>query len=119
MNITLSLSSVGKVFSSLSGEEAAENEALLLAATRSICAMLRRGNYKNRENELIHAAACLAFYRYILAKQSEGMSSYKAGDITINSDILSAGKTARALLDDALAAISDCLKPKNFCFKSI
>jgi len=120
MNVTLSAERVGRVFASLSGEEPSEHEALCVAATNSIRAMLKGGrDYLSREAELIYAAACLAFYRYTLAKQSEGMSGYKAGDITIKSDILSASKTAKALLDDALAAIADCIYLSGFRFKTV
>ncbi len=119
MNITLSLSSVGKVFSSLSGEGAAPHEELLLAASRSICAMLRGGDHRSRESELIHAAACLAYYRYVLAAIGEGTASYKAGDVTINNDIEAAKQSAKALLDDALDSIRGIIKSGGFCFKSI
>ena len=121
MNITLSSERVAAVFCALSGEQnAADFGPLCLSATKSICAMLRRGkNIKSRETELIHAAACLAFYRYILAKQSEGVSAYKAGDITINSSLSDALSAAKALLDDALLSLSDCLLSRGFCFKTV
>ena len=119
MNITLSLSSVGKVFSSLSGENAEQYEGLLLAAAKSVCAMLIKGDHRSRESELIHAAACLAYYRYVLLAVGEGTTSYKAGDITVNSDLESARQSARALLDDAFGAIRGIIKSSGFCFKSI
>ena len=120
MNITLSVERVKSTLSSLAGEEVAGAENLCIAATGSITAMLKKGgDYLKRESELIYAAACLAFYRYTLSRQSEGVSGYKAGDITVSNNVSSAVKAAKALYLDALSAVADCLVVGNFKFKAI
>lgn len=116
----ISIDRIGQVFSSLSGENAEDYMEICLAAGQSIGTRLRKGiNIAKREPELIYAAACLAFYRYCLAEQSEGVSSYKAGDINVTNSPQHGIAAARELLHDAMKSISDCLKSNDFCFKSI
>ncbi|MBR3593681.1 MAG: hypothetical protein IKL44_03300 [Clostridia bacterium] len=120
MNITLSVERTAQIFEALSGEPAADHESLCATAARTISSLLKKGrDYRFREEELLHAAGCLAYYRYTLARQSEGTASYKAGDVSVTGDIKATTAAARALLDDALAYIADCLPQRGFCFKTV
>jgi hypothetical protein len=120
MKITLSAERTAQIFEALSGEPAANHENLCATAARTIGSMLKKGrDYRSREEELLYAAGCLAYYRYTLARQSEGTTSYKAGDITVTGDIKATVAAARELLDNALECIADCLPQRGFCFKTV
>ncbi len=117
---TLSTDRIGQVFSSLSGENAADYYDFCQVAGQNLCARLRRGiNFSLRETELIYAAACMAFYRYSLLEKTDGATSYKAGDINVSGDLRTGLLAAKELLMDAIKSISDCIKDDGFCFKSV
>lgn len=120
MKITLPTERVSAMFSSISGESAEQYYDLCAVAARSIINRIKRGaDCAARESELIYAAACLANYRFVLSRCSDGVDTYKAGDMSIGNDIRSSLAAAKALLCDALRSVSDCLVSDSFCFKSI
>lgn len=67
---------------------------------------------------LCYAAACMAYYRYVL-KSSVTASDLKAGDISIIDCSEKAVSYAKALYDDAIADVEFLLKPKRFAFISV
>ncbi len=117
---TLSTDRIATVFSSLSGENAADYYDFCFAAGQNLASRLRRGvNLSLRETELIYAAACMAFYRYRLLEHSDGVEGYKAGDINLSNNVAAGVSAAKELLQDAIKAISDCLRDEGFCFKTV
>ncbi len=117
---TLSTDRIAQVFSSLSGESADRYYDFCQVAGQNLCARLRNNiSFSLRETELIYAAACMAFYRYSLLENSDGVSSYKAGDIRVSHNSRSGIAAAKELLIDAIKSISDCIKSEDFCFKSV
>ncbi len=111
---------IEQMFSLLSGEDGKAYALLCRTAAMSILGRIKNGASRERwEEALCYAAACLAFYRYTLARGADNTSVYKAGDVTLQNGPDGARKSAEALLFDALAAADGCLKHSGFCFKTV
>lgn len=111
---------IEQMFSFLSGEDGQAHGLLCKAAAVSILGRVKNGASRERwEEGLCYAAACLALYRYTLARGSDNVAVYKAGDVTLQNKSDVARKSAEALLLDALAAVDGCLKHSGFCFKTV
>ena len=110
---------VNEVFCTLSGESDATPYSVLCSSAAGwlLCRVKPSATNEKWQDALCYAAGCLAYYRYCLSAGGDNVTSYKAGDMTINSDVSHAATAARALLDDALAALSGCIKD-GFCFRS-
>ena len=67
------------------------------------------------DREICYAAACIAFYRYTL-KASCGCDTVKAGDITVTDGSENTVAYAKALMSDAVQAVSALFKPRRFAF---
>ena len=105
-------------FFDLSGETEADKWRNHCATSAvSIIAMLKPGiDVATDEWKLCYAAACMAFYRYVLSGAAEGITVLKAGDVTVNTSSDNAVTYARSLLEDALMPIGSLLIPKGFAF---
>lgn len=120
MKLTLPIERVTAMFSVISGELADGYYDFCEVAARSLLNGTKPEKYcESRESEFIYAAACLANYRLVLSRCSEGIEVYKAGDMNIGNDLRSALDAARALLDDALKPISSFLISDSFSFRAI
>ena len=116
---SLPIDRVYEVFCTLSGESDATPFGVLCnsAVTTLLGRVKPSASHNEWEERLCYAAGCLAFYRYCLSVGSDNVESYKAGDMTINSDVSLKKEGAKALLGDAFAALSGCLRD-GFCFRS-
>lgn len=110
---------VCEVFCTLSGEsDAAAYGALCHSAAQSIINRTKPSAQPDRwQDALCYAAGCLAYYRYCLSSGEDSVTSYKAGDMTVNSDTTARKEAARELFEDALAALDGCIK-ERFCFRA-
>ena len=116
---SLPIDRVYEVFCTLSGESDATPFGVL--CNSAVATLLGRvkpaASYDEWQDGLCYAAGCLAFYRYCLSAGSDNVESYKAGDMTINSDVSLKKELAKTLLRDALSSLSGCLRD-GFCFRS-
>ncbi len=106
------------ILSSYSEEEAKQFEPFMEAEAEYVSSLL-----KNKEDEnkacVVFLCAARAYYQCFLTNQSDGISSFKAGDISYSLDTSEALNNARAICDFALAKCSAFLKDENFAFEVI
>lgn len=67
------------------------------------------------------AAAALALYRLVMrnAADGEGISSFKAGDVTVTHSPAAAVEIAVRLRDEAFAAAADLMVDCGFIFRQV
>ncbi len=121
MKNTLPVRSVVSLFFDMTGEYDTEKWIDFCKASCNIILTSLRDDADIAANEssLCYAAACHAFYMYVLRGCASGIASFKAVDISINtvSDLtLSAAKT---VFEGAMANIAPLLKSTRFAFKSV
>lgn len=98
-----------------------EEKALILCseAASQLNPKLRSPLYGD-DPRVISAAAALALAAKTRndALSSDGISSFKAGDVTVNMGTKSV-EISQLLLKDALAAAADCLTDSEFFFREV
>ena len=88
--------------SSLSEEEAGKYESLIYMETEYINSLLKNDGDENK-NTVVFLCAARAYYQYVLTNQSEGITSFKAGDVSYSIDTSSNLENAKAICNFATA----------------
>ena len=117
MNYKISIDTVVDIFTSVAGDnETANGRVFCRSAIGMLEEMLdNKKNLSGNSYQICYAAACVAYYRYILHKNT-GALDIKAGDITVNDCSDNVSEHAKNLMSDALNSISHLMKPKRFAF---
>lgn len=112
-----------KEFESVSGLTPSE-----CAKSRSVCHLccinifdrLKKAEYE-RDERIINLAAAECFYIVTLrtAVEDDGVTSIKAGDVTVTKDNLSSEVKAKALKDEAEAFAACLLTDNDFWFAGV
>ena len=71
------------------------------------------------QGKLCHAAACHAFYMYVLRGCANGIATFKAVDISISSVNELTLSAAKTIFEGAMASIAHLLKRTKFAFKTV
>lgn len=119
----LDASSVTAKFLIVSGvsESDSQIEAICACSALKIGEMLKDAEDATDERA-IYAAACDAYYQWILigcAASDESFKSMKAGDITLTSDVASVVRAAKALRDSSLEGAAPLLSDSAFYFSEV
>lgn len=117
----LKLEKVIEIFNDFASEhDVADNPYLCYSAINSIEERLKTDcRVEEHMQELCYAAACELYYRYLLKNAAEATPSFKAGDVSVESNVEETISNAKILLDKALFDISYLLKPKGFSFRRV
>ena len=104
----------------LSEEEAADALPLCLTALEQVRARLRDG-ISMEDGRIARAAAGIAFYTLAVRRVSvdDGVTSFKAGDVSIGRSSAQALAFARSVRDEALADASPVLRDEGFVFRQV
>lgn len=102
-------------------EDEAENALPLCSVCLEDIAGRLRENADPDDIRIAQAAAALTFYRIVMrnAADGEGLSSFKAGDVTVTHSPAASIEIAVRLRDEALAAAADLIKDDNFLFRQV
>lgn len=74
---------------------------------------------KANDARIVNLCAVKAYYQIVLTScADDGITSFKAGDISYTRDLSSVSR-AKALLETALADCSDLIKNSRFSFKAV
>ncbi len=104
--------------SSLSEEEAEKQESLIYMETEYTNSLLKSSDDENNSS-VIFLCAARSFYRYVLTNQSDGITSFKAGDVSYSLDASSALENARAIYEFALEQCTSLIKNSSFAFEAV
>ncbi len=105
------------LLSGLSREESAAYLPVCSSALANILAHLKPGvDAEQHAEEIAHAAAAVAFYRFALISAAREEESFSAGNLTLRQDSEAKAQYARAVRDDALATLSDLAEDSGFLF---
>lgn len=117
MSYQICIDEVVTIFSSIAGDSQKANGRIFCrSAIDAVGEMLdEKKDLNGNSYQICYAAACLAFYRFVLHRNTEAID-IKAGDITVNDCSDNVSLHAEKMLKDALSAISHLLKPKRFAF---
>ncbi len=113
---------VAEAFGALAGLD--ESERLPYLPMCILCAgQIKRGLIsedvlEEHSRELSYAAAANAFYRYVLLRAALDEGDFKAGDVSVTKSS-GAEKAAKALRDEALAAVSSLTGETDFVFRQV
>ena len=120
MDYKISIDRVVDMFLSLAGSDSTDDSYIFChTAAQSLQSRLNpKADLFSRDFDICYAAACTAYYRFILKSKGDCMNA-KLGDITINDTSENTVKFAARLYDEANNAISDLLRPKRFAFKGV
>lgn len=102
-------------------EKEAENALPLCSlCLNEIKNRLREGADEN-DSRIASCAAALAFYRIAIrnAVDSQGTTSFKAGDVTVSRSPAAAVELAVAVRDEAFAAAADLIEDSSFVFRQV
>lgn len=121
MQHLIDINGVVKVFKSLSGLDATEDKCAMIckSATATISRLIKPDcDVVAEMPRLCYAAGCLAYYRFTLADEINGVTGFRAGDVSI--DCSNGGSTAaKVLYEQAIHDISDLLIEKRFAFRRV
>ena len=99
--------------SSLSEEDAKKYQSLIEMECEYINSLLKSSDDENNSC-VIFLCAAKAYYRYMLTNQSDGITSFKAGDVSY-----SALENARAIYNFALEQCASLIKNNYFAFEAV
>ena len=121
MQRLIDINGVVKVFKVLSGLDAKDDKSATFC--KSAAATISRIINPNCDipaemPRICYAAACLAYYRYTLCDEINGVSGFKAGDISIDCE-RGGSEAARILYEQAIGDIGDLLIEKKFTFRRV
>lgn len=121
MQHSIDINSVVKVFKSLSGLDATEDKCAVIckSAANTISRLIRPDcDFVAEMPRLTFAAGCLAYYRFSLTDEINGVTGFSAGDISI--DCSNGGSAAAKILyEQAMSDMSDLLIEKRFAFRRV
>lgn len=116
-NISLVKNELLKIFNGDS-DSIADFEGYIEAAVACVYSSLNDTDYEN-DPRIIHLCAVKALNQIALTRQQDdGITSFKAGDISFSKD-MSSVTIAKELLKNAYADCRDLLKSKTFAFKVV
>ena len=101
--------------SSLGEEDAGKYQSLIEMECEYINSLLKSSDDENNSC-VIFLCAAKAYYRYMLTNQSDGITSFKAGDVSYSLDTSSALENARAIYNFALEQCASLIKNNHFAF---
>ncbi|MBR5452065.1 MAG: hypothetical protein IKV36_03610 [Clostridia bacterium] len=117
----IDMSSVVKVFKSLSGLDATQDKCAVIckSAANTISRLIKPDcDVVAEMPRITFAAAALAYYRFTLTDEINGVTGFSAGDISI--DCSNGGSSAaKVLYEQAMSDISDLLIEKRFAFRRV
>ena len=107
-------------FINISDEEAEKILPLCVVNLRRIQAQLRSDADAN-DIRIQEAAACLTYYDYTvrLSSETDDVTSFKAGDITVSKTTSSLTENAEKMKKDALLELTPLMKDTQFVFLNI
>ena len=107
-------------FINIDDEEAEKVLPLCVVNLRRIQAQLREDADPD-DIRIQEAAACLTYYDYTvrLSHETDNVTSFKAGDITVSKTTLSLTEHAEKMKKDALLEIAPLMKDTSFVFLNI
>ena len=102
-------------------EEGAENALPLCSLCLDEIRTRLRTNADPNDLRIAQAAAGLAYYRTVLREvsDSDGTTSFKAGDATVSRSPATAVELAVAVRDEAFAAAADLIEDQSFVFRQV
>ncbi len=106
------------LLSSYTSEEAKQFESIMLMEAEYVDSLLKSSEDENKTC-VVFLCAARAYYQCLLTNQSDGVTSFKAGDVSYSLDLNETVKNARAILDFALAKCAPIMKDENFAFEVI
>lgn len=121
MQHLIDINGVVKVFKSLSGLDASDSKCSTLckSAAATIGRIIKRDcDIVAEMPRLSFAAGCLAYYRFTLTDEINGVTGFRAGDISVDSSN-GGSNAARILYEQAISDISDLLIEKRFAFRRV
>lgn len=114
-SVLLDIDIISRYFQTLSGEgELANWMDLLQLCRKEVEGMMKTDADERTMPGLCYAAAALANYRFNLKASAGGISTFKAGDVSVSMD--DTVNTAKAIYADALRAVSGLLDRRDFAF---
>lgn len=117
--VDINLNNVLYIFLQLSGEQNVEDWIDHCSlSVNTLRAVLKHAD-PGRRQEIEYAAACMAYFRYVLKKASCEAEAFRAGDVSVRNAQNKNTEFARRLLEDALAAISPFIEDKRFKFMAV
>ena len=121
MKKELPISSVLSIFFDMTGESDTESWLDFCRSSSDIILAGIRDDADIAANEraICYAAACHAFYIYVLRNCATGIASFKAVDISIDNINRLTIEAAKTVFEDSMAAIAHLLKTNNFAFKAV
>ena len=101
--------------------EGAENALPLCRLCLEETVSKLRSNADKDDPRIAQAAAGLAYYRSVLrnAADSEGTTSFKAGDVTVTRTPAAALEIASLLRDEAFLQAADLFVDRSFIFRQV
>ncbi len=102
-------------------EEGAENALPLCSLCLDEIRTRLRKNADPNDLRIAQAAAGLAYYRTVLREvsDSDGTTSFKAGDVTVTRTPAAILEIASSVRDEAFAGAADLLTDCNFMFRQV
>jgi len=121
MNKSIPVGKVLSIFFDMTGETEAEDWMDFCKASCQTVSSSLRDDVDMNENVglLSYAAACHAFYMYVLRGCASGVASFKAVDIAVESANELTLSAAKTIFEGAMASIAHLLKGTRFSFKAI
>ena len=101
--------------SSLSEEDAGKYQSLIEMECEYINSLLKSSDDENNSC-VIFLCAAKAYYRYMLTNQSDGITSFKAGDVSYSLDTSSALENARATKGVPTCIVMKTIKGKGVSY---
>mgnify|MGYP006916022898 CR=1 FL=1 len=96
-------------------------QSLCQSSAQKISSLIKE-DADESDDRLINAAACDAFYQWILlnrAVDSDALKSFRAGDITVENDADAVTSAAYNLKKEAFEALDGLIRDKGFYFSEV
>ena len=106
------------LLSSYTNEQASRFESIMEMEAEYVDSLLKNSDDDNKAC-VVFLCSARAYYQCLLTNQSDGVSSFKAGDVSYSLDLNEAVKNARAIVDFALAKCAPLLKDDSFAVEVI
>lgn len=121
MQRLIDINGVVKVFKVLSGLDTTDEKFAVFC--RSAAATISRiikpdCDLPAEMPRICYAAAALAYYRYTLCEEINGVSGFKAGDVSVECEN-GGSAAAKILYEQAFSDIGDLLIEKKFTFRRV
>ncbi len=120
MDYSISIDKVVNIYATLSSDSDSQKSRVFCRTSIGVLEswLDKQKVTAQRDYEICYAAAAMANYRRALKSGAETVD-FKAGDVSVTSNSAKSVEFAERLYNDAINAISDCLKNRRFAFMSI